>query len=108
MKLALEFGERNWRKFLREMHAEDSRLFDEWFALYEVDPWGPGRDDVRAASMAAQMPDSRPADLFYPVGLKDHQEAKERAELVGDPDSPVLRKHLAAVSQARQKSKPES
>ena len=75
--------------------------------MWLVDPWGPGRDDVRAANLAAQMPDSRPADLFYPVGLKDHLEAIEQAELVGDPDSPVLLKHLAEIRKARE-SNPEA
>lgn len=33
----------------------DMRTFAEWFALYQVDPWGEKRDDLRMAMLAYQV-----------------------------------------------------
>lgn len=83
------------------MNDRDPRLFDEWFSLWLVDPWGPERDDYRIAALAAQMPDTSPKDVPYPVDLKDFVRAKEAAELVGDPDSPALHREQARLAAGR-------
>jgi len=54
--------------------------FLDWRAVYERDPWGECRDDLRScvpmAMLAAVLTDSTPPDLTYPY-FEDQAETAE-------------------------------
>lgn len=103
MTLARTFGQWDWRAFLKRLRKRDPHLFDEWYQLWLVDPWGPERADWQFAALASQMPDADPQELFYPVTQAAHVRAIERAELIGDPDSPAFHREQARLAAGRKK-----
>ncbi len=58
---------------------------NDWLALYDIDPWGERRSDLRSAVNALQSVGSKEVDVIYPyVSSPDSDEisVEDEAELI--------------------------